>query len=231
MVRLEDAVIGRLSAHGSTFEILVDPELALKIRSGEFKDIRAALAIDKVFKDARKGDLASEEMMKKIFGTTDVLKIAEEIIRRGEVQITTEQRRRMREERLKQIVTLISRRAINPQTGLPHPPARVEAAIAEARVQIDELRSAEEQAPRIMKEISAILPLKIEMKNIAIKVPINFVGKVKPIVGKFGTVKKEEWLQDGSWGVLVEIPAGIQVEFFEKLNELTKGEVVTKVVQ
>ncbi|MEM2192089.1 MAG: ribosome assembly factor SBDS [Candidatus Hadarchaeales archaeon] len=231
MVRLEDAVVARISLQGSTFEILVDPELALKIRSGELKDVKAAMAVEKIFKDVKKGDAASEEAMKKIFGTTDPLKVAEEIIKRGEVQITTEQRRRMREERLRQIVAIISRRAINPQTGLPHPPARIEAAIAEARVPIEEFRSAEEQVPRIMKEISAIIPLKLEMRNIAVKVPVNHVGKVRPVLGKFGTVKKEEWLQDGSWAVLVEIPAGIQIEFFEKLNELTKGEVVTKVVK
>ncbi|MFN4133423.1 MAG: ribosome assembly factor SBDS, partial [Candidatus Hadarchaeales archaeon] len=161
----------------------------------------------------------------------DVLKVAEEIIKRGEVQITTEQRRKMKEERLKQIVSIISRRAINPQTGLPHPPGRIEAAIAEARIPIEEFRSAEEQVPKVMKAISAIIPLKLEMMNIAVKIPVNYVGKVRPVVGKFGTVKKEEWLQDGSWAVLVEIPAGIQIEFFEKLNDLTKGEVVTKVVK
>ncbi|MFN4133679.1 MAG: ribosome assembly factor SBDS, partial [Candidatus Hadarchaeales archaeon] len=67
MVKLEDAVVARISLQGSTFEILVDPELALKIKSGELKDVKAAMAIDKVFKDAKKGDAASEETMKKIF--------------------------------------------------------------------------------------------------------------------------------------------------------------------
>ncbi|MFQ6129950.1 MAG: ribosome assembly factor SBDS, partial [Candidatus Hadarchaeaceae archaeon] len=151
MVRLEDAVIAKLSSHGTVFEVLADPELALALRKGEEIDIHRVLAIDKIFKDSKKGEAASEEMMKKVFGTLDVFKIAEQIIRKGEVQVTTEQRRKMREQRHRQVVTLISRRAINPQTGLPHPPSRIEGALAEAKVHVNEFKSAEEQLPSIVK--------------------------------------------------------------------------------
>lgn len=231
MVKLEDAVVARLSSHGTTFEVLVDPELALSLRMGGNVDMRSLLASDKIFKDSKKGDVASEEMIRKVFGTTDVFKVAEQIVKRGEVQVTTEQRRRMREQRLKQVVALISRRAVNPQTGLPHPPARIESAINEAKVQIDEYKSAEEQIPRIVKALAPILPLKFETKRIAIKIPASYVGRVQRTVREFGTVKQEQWLNDGSWAVVVEIPAGVQGEFFDKLNELTRGEVETKVLQ
>ncbi|HID60434.1 MAG TPA: ribosome assembly factor SBDS [Hadesarchaea archaeon] len=230
MVKLEDAVIARMSGHGTTFEVLVDPELAMIIRAGEPTDIRNALAVDKVFKDAKKGDAASEELIQKVFGTLDVFKVAEEIIRRGEVQVTTEQRRKMREQRLKQVVSLIARRAINPQTNLPHPPARVEAAVAEAKVHVDEFKSAEQQLPKIIKKLLPILPLKFENRRIAIKIPAPHVGRTQRVVREFGTIKEEKWLGDGSWTVVVEIPAGVQSEFFDKLNNLTKGEVETKVL-
>ena len=230
MVRLEDAVIARLSSHGTNFEVLVDPELALALRSGQSVDIKNVLAIDKIFKDSKKGDKASEEMVQKAFGTIDVLKAAEQIIRRGEIQITTEQRRKMRDERLKQVVTLISRRSINPQTGLPHPPARIESAMEKARVHVEVFKSAEEQLPAIIKELRPILPLKFETRRIAIKIPPTYVGKASMVVKGFAAVKQEQWLNDGSWAVVVEIPAGLQAEFFDKLNELTRGEAQTKVL-
>lgn len=230
MVKLEDAVIARLSSHGTTFEVLVDPELALAIKGGEAVDVRGALAVDKIFKDSKKGDTASEEMVQKTFGTLDVFKVAEQIIRRGEVQVTTEQRRKMREQRLKQIVSLISRRAINPQTNLPHPPARIEAAMAEAKVHIDEFKSAEEQLPKLVKALLPILPLKFEIRKIAIKIPASYAGRTQRVVREFGTVKQEQWLGDGSWAAVVEVPAGIQGEFFDKLNDLTRGEAETKVL-
>ncbi|MEM4187697.1 MAG: ribosome assembly factor SBDS [Candidatus Hadarchaeum sp.] len=230
MVKLEDAVVARLSSHGTTFEVLVDPELALSLRTGGSVDMHNLLASDKIFKDSKKGDVASEEMIRKVFGTTDVYKVAEQIVKKGEVQITTEQRRRMREQRLKQVVAIISRRAVNPQTGLPHPPARIETAINEAKVQIDEYKSAEEQIPKIVKALAPILPLKFETKRIAIKIPASYVGRVQRTVREFGVVKQEQWLNDGSWAVVVEIPAGVQGEFFDRLNDLTRGEVETKVL-
>jgi len=225
MVKLEDAVIARLSVHGSTFEILVDPELASAIKAGESVSVRNAMAVDKVFKDSKKGDAASEELIKKTFGTLDVFKVAEEIIRRGEVQVTTEQRRKMREQRLRQIVSLISRRAIN----LPHPPVRIESVMAEAKIQIDEFKSAEEQLPKIVKVLLPIIPLKFENRKIAIKIPASHVGRTQRVVREFGAVKEERWLGDGSWVAVVEIPAGLQGEFFDKLNDLTRGEAETKV--
>jgi len=230
MVKLEDAVVARLSSHSTTFEILVDPELAMAVKSGQSDDIRGVLALDKVFKDAKKGDKAADEMVQKVFGTTDVLKVAEEILRRGEIQVTTEQRRQMREQRLRQVIALISKRAINPQTGTPHPPARIESAMETARVHVDEFKSAEEQLPSIIKALQPLVPLKFEIRRIAVKIPAAYTGKAQRVVKSFATVKQEQWLNDGSWAAVVEVPAGIQAEFFDKLNELTSGEAQTKVL-
>jgi ribosome maturation protein SDO1 len=230
MVKLEDAVVARLSSHSTTFEILVDPELAMAVKSGQSDDIRDVLALDKVFKDAKKGDKAADEMVQKVFGTTDVLKVAEEILRRGEIQVTTEQRRQMREQRLRQVIALISKRAINPQTGTPHPPTRIESAMETARVHVDEFKSAEEQLPSIIKALQPLVPLKFEIRRIAVKIPAAHTGKAQRVVKSFATVKQEQWLNDGSWTAVVEVPAGIQAEFFDKLNELTSGEAQTKVL-
>ena len=230
MVRLEEAVIAKFSSHGMDFELFVDPELVLSFRAGQNIDLRSVLAVDKVFKDAKKGEAASEETLKKVFNTTDLLAVAEQVIRRGKVQVTTEQRRRMREERRRQIVSLISKRAINPQTGLPHPPARIEGALEEAGVNVDELKSAEEQLQPIVKALQPILPLKFEMRRVAIKIPASYAGRAFHAVRGFATLKREQWLEDGSWVAVVEIPAGVQAELLDKLNELTRGEVQTKVL-
>jgi ribosome maturation protein SDO1 len=202
----------------------------MAVKSGQSDDIRGVLALDKVFKDAKKGDKAADEIVQKVFGTTDVLKVAEEILRKGEIQVTTEQRRQMREQRLRQVISLISKRAINPQTGTPHPPARIESAMETARVHVDEFKSAEEQLPGIIKALQPLVPLKFEIRRIAVKIPAAHAGKAQRIVKSFATVKQEQWLNDGSWAAVVEVPAGIQAEFFDKLNELTSGEAQTKVL-
>jgi ribosome maturation protein SDO1 len=226
----EEGVIARLSTHGSTFEVLVDPDLALDFKRGEDVDISKVLKAETIFKDSKKGERASEEHMSKIFETDDPVEIARKIIRKGEIQFTTQQRRKMLEDKKKQIVTHIARNAINPQTESPHPPSRIEKAMDEAKVQIDLVKTVEEQVSKILKALRPIIPIKFEEKSIAVKVPGQYAAKSFSMVKSYGDVKKEEWLEDGSWVFLIDIPAGMAEEFFRDLNALTKGEVETKIM-
>lgn len=216
MVTVEEAVIARLSTHGEDFEVLVDPELVLDYRAGEEVDLREILASEKVFKDSKKGKKASEERMKELFETSDPIKVAEKIIKKGKIQVTTEQRHQMRDQRRKQIISLIARRSIDPQSDRPHPPNRIENALDQTSVQIDPFKSAEEQLSEVVEALRPIIPLKFETRRIAIKIPPKYAGKAYRIVDESAEIKKDEWLDDGSWAVVVEIPAGTQPEFFEK---------------
>lgn len=231
MVKLEDAVTARLSTHGTEFEVLVDPDLTLDFRAGEDIDIRDVLAAEKVFKDANKGKKASEEKMEEIFGTSDPLKVAAKIIKDGDIQVTTRQRKEMRKKRRKEIISIISRRSVNPQTGTPHPPKRIDNALEKTKIHVDPFKSAEEQLPEVVEALRPILPIKFETRLIAVKVPPEYGGKAYRLVENFADIKGDEWLDDGSWAVKVEIPAGTQPEFFEKLNNLTHGEVETRVIK
>jgi ribosome maturation protein SDO1 len=225
-----DAVIARLNTHGSTFEVLVDPDMALDFKRGEDIDISKVLTAETIFKDSKKGDKASEEHMREIFETDDPVEIAIKIIKKGEIQLTTQQRRKMMDDKKKQIVNHIVRNGINPQSGSPHPPSRIEKAMEEARVQIDLTKTVEEQVTKILKELKPIIPIRFEEKSIAVKIPGSYAAKAFPIVKSYGDVKKEEWLDDGSWAFLIDIPAGMAEEFFNDLNALTKGEVETKIM-
>lgn len=231
MVKVEDAVTARLSTHGTEFEVLVDPDLALDFRAEEDVDIRDVLAAEKVFKDSNKGKKASEDKMEEIFGTSDPLEVAKKVIMDGDIQVTTEQRREMRKQRRKQIISLISRRSVNPQNGNPHPPKRIDNALEQTKINIDPFKSAEEQLPDVVDVLRPILPLSFETKTIAIKIPPEYGGKAYRMVDEDSDIIEDEWLDDGSWAVKVEIPAGTQPEFFEKLNNLTHGDVETKVIE
>ena len=66
--------------------------------------------------------------------------------------------------------------------------------------------------------------------RVVIKVPGDFSGKVYGAIPEFGKTTKEEWQQDGSWVAVVEIPGGMQENFYQKLNELTRGQVETKLL-
>lgn len=230
MVSLEEAVIARLSTHGATFEVLVDPDLALDLKRGKDIEISKVLAVETIFKDSKKGEKASEEHMDKIFGTNDPVEIAKAILKKGEIQLTTQQRRKMMEDKKRQIVTSIVRNGINPQTGAPHPPSRIEKAMDEARVRIDLSKTVEEQVPKILKALRPIIPIRFDEKSIAVKMPGQYAAKSLSMVKTYGEIKKEEWQKDGSWVFLIDIPAGMVEKFFDDLNALTKGDIDTKIM-
>ncbi|MGB9938121.1 MAG: ribosome assembly factor SBDS [Methanobacterium sp.] len=230
MVTLENSVIARLEYFGEHFEVLVDPDLASDFKRGKEIEIEKILAVEEVFKDAKKGDKASEEAMMKAFESTDPLEAAAMIIKKGNVQLTAQQRKEMQEEKRKKIITKITREAINPQTKLPHPARRIEIAMEEAKIHIDPFKSVDEQVNIVLKAIRTKIPIRFEKVDIVIRIPGDYTGKVYSVISEFGKTKREEWQNDGSWIAVVEVPGGLQESFDRKLNELTGGQVETKVL-
>jgi len=231
VVSLEDAVIARLKRGEHHFEVLVDPKVASQVLDGKEVDILSNLAVDTIFKDARKGEHASEEVILKTFGTTDVTTVAKEIILKGELQLTTEQRREMQEMKKKRIIDIIVRNAMDPQTKLPHPRQRIERAIEEAKIHIDPFKPVDAQVKTVVDALRPIIPISIEQVRISVKIPAQFIGKAYGIARNYGVLEREDWQSDGSWLGIVRIPAGMQTDFYEKLNEVTKGNIDTRLLK
>ncbi|MBC7081797.1 MAG: ribosome assembly factor SBDS [Thermoplasmatales archaeon] len=231
MVSLDEAIIARYEKKGKHFEILVDPEMVEEILEDKKVNVLEALAIDIVFKDARKGDKASEEALKEVFGTLNIEEIALKIIKEGEIQLTVKQRREMIERKKKAIVDWIARCSMDPHTKLPHPRDRIERAIEEAKVNIDAFKPVEEQVKKIIAAIRPIIPISIENVKIEVVIPSTYSGRAYGEIMKISKILKEEWLSDGSLKCVVEIPAGMQGELYEKLNSITKGEIVSKLLK
>lgn len=223
MVSLDKAVIVRYERAGLKFEILVDPDLAWELRRGKDVDIDEMLAAPEIFRDVRRGDRASEEELHKAFGTTDVYEIAKTIVKKGEFHLTTEQRRKLTEEMKKKIASLISKRGVDPRTGLPHPPERILRAMEEARVHIDIFKTPEEQIQTVIDRIKRILPIKIEVRKLRILIPPQWVGRVYGRIKSFKMVR-ERYLGDGTLEVILEVPAGSVGDVIKTIGDLTKGE-------
>lgn len=226
-----EMVTARLERDGETFEILVKPQAVERIRSGKEVNIVENLAIDAIFRDIRKGLRASEEKMQEVFGTMDPVKVAEIIVKKGEIQLSTEQRRALQESKRKRIVAYIVANAINPQTGTPHPPQRIELAMEEAKIHLDPFKSVEEQVGMVMDALRPLLPIRIEKTKVAVKLLPSDAGRTYGEVRSFGTILQEEWQSDGSWIGVVEVPAGLQGEFIDRLNERTQGTAEIRILK
>ena len=228
---MDGMVLARLDSHGHSFEIIVEADYVGEGKSDSWKDILNHMPTDEIFTDARKGTRSPQEEMDIAFRTSSSKDIAIEILRKGQVQLTTEQRRQMQEEKHKQIIAIIAREAMNPQTKTPHPATRIEAAIVEAGIHIDPMRPVNIQVKEIVQALRAIIPISFDKMRLAIKLQGVDYGKCYGDIKGLGTITKEEWGADGSWMGIIEIPAGLQQDLFNKLNEKTKGNVGSKILK
>lgn len=231
MVSLDDAVIARLKKGEEHFEILVDPYVAADLIDGNEVEIIQCLAIDSIFKDSKKGTHASEESLKKNFNTENIEEIAKQIILKGDIQLTTEQRHKMKETKKNRIVEKIVKNAMDPKTKAPHPRKRIELAMEEAGVNIDPFKPVRDQVKTIIELLKPLIPLSFDKIRISVKIPPEYVGKAYGVARNYGVLEKEDWQSDGSWLGIVKIPAGMQNDFYDKLNDITKGNVSTKILK
>src|SRR5882672_12808838 len=227
MVSLDEAVVAHYEAHGERFEILVDPRITEKLLPDK-SNLTELLASDQIFRDSKKGSQASEESLQKVFHTTDFTTIVLTILKKGEIQLTTDQRRELTEAMRKKVVAEIVRNAINPQTKGPHPPQRIENAMAEARIHIDPFKSVESQVKEVIDAIKPLIPIRVEKAQLAIRVSGENYGKVYADLHAMGTVKKEEWTSGGAWIGVLEVPAGMVGDVIDRLNQKTKGDIEIK---
>ncbi|MBN1896178.1 MAG: ribosome assembly factor SBDS [Candidatus Aenigmarchaeota archaeon] len=230
MVSIEDATVARISRDGLHFEVLVDSDTALRYKKGENISIENVLASQFVFSDARKGEKISDEDLDKVFKTRDIFAISASIIRHGELQLTTEQRRKFADEKKRQIADMISRQGIDPKTKAPHPHQRIMNAMDEAKVHVDPFRDAREQLKEVLDEIQKVIPISMEKVDVSIRVPMSYAGKASAAVRSMAPVKSESWSGD-AWTAVIEIPAGLQSEIYDKLNSLTGGTVEAKIIK
>ncbi len=228
---LDDYVIARVKSHGETFEIMIEPDAVEKHRSGKDIELVESMPAEKVFTDALKGKEAPTHMIERVFETTDIEEIAEHMLNQGEVQITTEQRKKRQEQKKSEIIHRIARNSYNPQTETPHPPQRIENAMKEANLHIDPFKPVSKQVDEVVDEIKGLIPLSFKKMRFAVTVRGDLYGKIYGALKDMGRVEDEEWLDDGRWQGIIKIPAGVQDEFYEKINDMTKGDAEIELIE
>jgi ribosome maturation protein SDO1 len=231
LVSLDKAVVARMKRGEDHFEILVDPHEAEQLIEGKDINILSALAIDAIFKDSKKGTHAPQDTLLEHFGTDDIQIIAKEIILKGEIQLTTEQRREMQEKKRRRIVDKIVKNSMDPQTKMPHPRQRIELAMEQAGLHIDPFKPVSIQVKTVIDALRPIIPISMEHIRISVKIPAEHVGKGYGIARNYGDLEREDWQSDGSWIGIIKLPAGMQTDFYDKLNEITKGNVETRILK
>ncbi len=221
-------VPAKLRVKGKSYEILVDADKAIQFRQGKPVSMANVVATDCVFSDLKKGTRVAESDLMKEFGTSDLSKIAERIIKNGEVNIPQEYRDKAQDDKMKQVIDFVVRNAQDPRTNKPYTPDMIKSSIETAGISIDN-RSVEEQISKVLDKLRVVLPIKIETKKLIVSIPAVHTGRVYSIISEYK--EKEDWLNNGDLKVVINIPAGMQMAFYDKLNAITHGSAVVEEIK
>lgn len=216
----------RIKKAGKNFEIIVDVDEAMKLKKNEIENIEPQG--DRIFSDSKKGFVASPSDLQEAFGTENTNEIAKKIIKQGEVLLTQNYRDEEKEKKYKQIIDFLSTNAIDPQSGNPISSERIKSALDEITLNIKNI-PIENQIKEILEELNKILPIKLETKKIKAEIPAIYTGKVYGLLNQYKI--KENWKEDGNLETFLNIPSGLIMEFYDKLNSATHGSAITEEIK
>ena len=80
--------------------------------------------------------------------------------------------------------------------------------------------------PEILEQLSKVIPIKIEVKRVKVIIPAMHTGKAYGVISTYK--ETENWLNDGSLEVVVKVPAGMIMDFYDKLNSITHGSALSE---
>ncbi len=220
--------LARLRVGKLDFETMVDLDSAMKLKKGLPVSINDVIRDVAIYTDQKKGYRAGKDELMNAFNTTDISKIVERIVKKGEIEVTKEFRDEALENRRRQVIEFLVKNGINAQTNRPFTPDMIENALSQAGVKIEN-QPVDRQIKNVIESLKKVIPIKLETKKIKIKIPPEHTGKVYGILQEYK--EREEWLTNGSLEVVLNIPVGILLDFYDKLNSITHGSVITSEVK
>lgn len=214
----------RLKKGKTNFEILTKDGTVTKYREESLKSLDDVLASgDDIFTNISKGEKASKEQLVAAFSTDESRAILEQIVLKGEVQLSANERKDMMTQKRTEIVAYINKNYVDAAKGIPIPLTRIENALDQIRPRIDLDQSAERQVATMHDKLITVLPLRKGAACITgtVTVPNQFHGATSGIVRKHGTVLRESFTSSGAtWTVEVHS----YDELIRDLSRVTKGE-------
>lgn len=228
MVSLDKAVIAKLKKGNKEFKIYVDPDLSLQYKKKEINDISKIMASEYIFENSN-GDKVQNNDLKKYFNTDDIYSVAHQIIMNGTIQLTTNQKKKILENKKNSVITYIVNNSINPKTMTPYTRQSIEIAIKESKINMDISKSIEELVEITMKSIRKLMPIRIENINILCNISSIYSSKIIEKIPSYCKIINKKW-NNGNLELTIQIPSGMKNNFYNSINSLTKGYVDIKIL-
>lgn len=130
-VRLTNVAVVRLKKKGKRFELACYKNKVISWREGNEDDIDEVIQTDNIFTNVSKGVLAKSKVLKDCFKTEDKSKILQEILTKGELQVSEKERQYQAGNLFNEIAAIVAQKCVDPITNRPFTVGIIERAMKE----------------------------------------------------------------------------------------------------
>uniref|UniRef100_A0A7S1KTJ5 Ribosome maturation protein SBDS n=1 Tax=Percolomonas cosmopolitus TaxID=63605 RepID=A0A7S1KTJ5_9EUKA len=173
------------------FELACYKNKVIDYRNGIEKDLSKVLQTDEIFTKVGEGAVAKTRDLKNVFGTTDKTKIAIEILKHGELQISEKERKLMYETMFRDILNFVVNQCLNPDTKRPYTAGVIEREMKNIHFAVKPNKSTKVQALKLIKKLERKIP--IVRARMRLKVVINSKAGTK-LKKWFSSLDEDEYL-------------------------------------
>ncbi|GIX66107.1 ribosome maturation protein SBDS [Babesia caballi] len=141
-----------------------------KSGAGVETDIQEVLQSPYIFTSISKGKLAKNDQLLKAFGTKEIDTICKQILDKGEIQVSKEERNQQLQATFKDVVTILSEVAINPKTGHPLTSTLIENTLKASAFSLTLKEPAKKQALKALAHLQQLYPNEIARSQMRLKI-------------------------------------------------------------
>ena len=151
---LTNVAIVKLKKGGRTFEVACYKNKMANWRAKQETDINEVIQIDKIFLNTAFGEVASKKDLTEAFGNKMTeQEVFMEILNKGEFQVSDLEREAILDSMRKEVANHIVEMCVHSQNGSPFPVEIILKVMGEAKVKVNDNKSAKYQAKIIIDEL------------------------------------------------------------------------------
>jgi ribosome maturation protein SDO1 len=158
-VRLTNVAYVRLNKKGKRFEIACYRNKVVNWRNKIETDIDEVLQVASVFTNVSKGNLASSKDLMEAFGTTDTKTICAEILDKGDLQVSEQERQALLDSMFRDVAAIASDLSINPENGRSYSLAMIQEGMKQVHVSVSLTKSAKQQALEVIRKLKGVMTI------------------------------------------------------------------------
>lgn len=206
---------------GKRFEIACYKNKVISWRNKIETDLDEVLQSQTVFANVSKGQVAKKEDLTSCFGTDDQSLICQEILSKGELQVSEKERSVALDAMLKEIATTVADKCVDPVSKRPYPVSMIEKAMKDVHFSAKPNRNSKQQALEVIRMIKEASLMPIERAQMRLQITAIKEGRKlrEKLVKVCSCIETEDW--DGGTLILVCL---IDPGHFREVDDLVRCE-------